>query len=238
MFDRKEYMKEWHKNNPRDRKEYKKQWRKINCIKIRKSIKQWRENNLIHVKEYMKKYHKDNHEKRNKCSMEWAKENPEKVREAKKKWAENNPEKIKEAGRLYQENNQGKIKKNHSKWSSLKRKTNLKYNLNHKISGEIYKSLKRNKNGWHWEILVGYTLDSLIKHLKKTMPEGYSWQDYMEGKLHIDHKIPISAFNFTKSEHIDFKRCWALSNLRLLPARENIIKSNHLPRPFQPALQI
>jgi len=70
------------------------------------------------------------------------------------------------------------------------------------------------------------------------MPKGYCWQDFLEGKLHIDHKIPISAFNFTKSEHIDFKRCWALSNLQLLPARENIIKSNHLSKPFQPALKI
>jgi len=34
------------------------------------------------------------------------------------------------------------------------------------------------------------------------------------------------------------KRCWALSNLRLLPAKENMIKHNKLDRPFQPALRI
>ncbi|GAI61384.1 unnamed protein product, partial [marine sediment metagenome] len=38
--------------------------------------------------------------------------------------------------------------------------------------------------------------------------------------------------------HIDFKRCWALENLRLLPAKENMVKHNKLDRPFQPALRI
>ena len=70
------------------------------------------------------------------------------------------------------------------------------------------------------------------------MPKGYAWQDYISGILEIDHIIPISAFNFTKPEHIDFKRCWALSNLRLLLKEENRIKSNKMERPFQPALNM
>ncbi|GAI73524.1 unnamed protein product, partial [marine sediment metagenome] len=45
------------------------------------------------------------------------------------------------------------------------------------------------------------------------------WKDYLNRDLHIDHIIPKSAFNFTKPEHTDFKRCWALDNLRLLPVQ-------------------
>ena len=60
----------------------------------------------------------------------------------------------------------------------------------------------------------------------------------MEGKLHLDHKIPKSIFNYEKSEHTDFKRCWALENLQLLPAKENRVKHNNITKPFQPALQI
>jgi len=120
----------------------------------------------------------------------------------------------------------------------MKRKTELKYNLKRKISAGIYKSLKGNKNGRHWESLTGYNLADLKRRLNKTMPVGYTWQDLFNGKLHIDHIIPIDAFNFTRPEHTDFKRCWALSNLRLLPAQENMIKHNKLDRPFQPALRI
>lgn len=81
-----------------------------------------------------------------------------------------------------------------------------------------------------------YDVDMLARHLKKTMPKGYAWQDFLNGALHIDHKIPVSAFNFKTPEDIDFKRCWALKNLQLLPARENMIKSSKLEKPFQPSL--
>ena len=113
-----------------------------------------------------------------------------------------------------------------------------KYNLNGRISTIIRSSLKNNKNGKHWEDLVDYTLDDLVKRLKKTIPKGYCWQDFLEGKLHLEHIIPKNAFNFTKLEHTDFKRCWALKNLRLLPAKENLIKGKKLTKPFQPALKL
>ena len=119
-----------------------------------------------------------------------------------------------------------------------KYKTDLKFNLNQKMNSAIGNSLKGNKKGHKWESIVNYTLDDLFKHLKKTMPKGYTWQDFLEGKLHIEHITPISAFNFTKPEHINFKRCWALKNLRLLPAKENMIKGSKLSKPFQPALSI
>lgn len=136
-----------------------------------------------------------------------------------KKWKENNPEYI-------------------SQYCRIRRRTDLNYNLSHRMSSMIWQSLKGNKAGRTWESLTGYNLADLIKRLKKTMPAGYTWEDIFNGKLHIDHIIPISAFNFTKPEHTDFKRCWALSNLRLLPVKENLSKHNHLDRPFQPALKI
>ncbi len=98
--------------------------------------------------------------------------------------------------------------------------------------------LKGNKNGRHWEDLVGYNLEKLKTHLENTMPEGYTWQDFMNGKLHIDHIIPISAFNFDKPEHIDFRKCWNLNNLRLLPAKDNLSKNDKLGKSFQPSLKL
>ena len=85
---------------------------------------------------------------------------------------------------------------------------------------------------------VEYDLNDLIKRLKRTMPKNYTWQDYLDGNLHIDHIIPISAFNFSTPKQIDFKRCWALENLRLLSAEENLRKNAKLSKPFQPALKL
>ena len=217
MFNQKEYNKQYYQKNRDKRKE----WRKL--------------------------YHIKNREKENKGSIEYHIKNKEHCSEVKKQWYENNPEYNKQ-WRLnnpeYDRINSEKINKRvreHRKnngdrqreYERNRRSGNLKVNLSERTSNAIRRALKDEKKGKHWEDLVGYTLVDLKKHLEKTLPEGYTWQE-----CHIDHIIPISAFNFTVPEHIDFKRCWALSNLRLLPARENIIKSNKLLRPFQPSLAV
>ncbi|GAI90817.1 unnamed protein product, partial [marine sediment metagenome] len=56
--------------------------------------------------------------------------------------------------------------------------------------------------------------NKLKEHLENTMPERYTWQNYLDGKLHIDHIKPKSVFSFTKPKDIGFKRCWALDNLQ------------------------
>jgi len=129
-------------------------------------------------------------------------------------------------------------KKERNEYERNRYKTDLKFNITKKMSREIRDSLKGNKNGRRWEDLVGYNLNKLINRLKKTMPKGYTWMDYLEKRLHIDHIIPIYVFNFNTSGDSDFKRCWALNNLRLLPEKENLNKHNKLDKPFQPTLQI
>jgi len=120
-----------------------------------------------------------------------------------------------------------------------RRKTDLKFKLNNNISGAIHKSLKGNKGHQKWQDLVGYTTNQLIKRLKSTLPDGYVWDDYIKTtQLHIDHIIPISVFNFTKPEHEDFKKCWALKNLQLLPAKDNWSKHAKITKHFQPSLLI
>jgi len=123
-----------------------------------------------------------------------------------------------------------------SKYLKEKRKTNIKYRLNGNISSAISFSLNGNKKGCHWENLVGYTLNKLKRHLEKQFTKGMSWDNY--GEWEIDHKIPISAFNFDSPEHLDFKRCWALSNLQPMWGTENRIKGYKLKIAFQPSLKL
>lgn len=186
---------------------------------------------------YMKKYRQDH---RN-ALKQWRKDNPEHGKvvyrnriEYLSKWKKDNADKMKDYREKWNRKNPGY----NSQYGKNRRRKDLKFNLNYKMVTAIRKALKGNKKGRKWEALVGYTLNDLVKRLKKTMPEGYTWEDFLTGKLHIDHKIPISAFNYTKPEHTDFKRCWALKNLRLLPAKENWRKSNKLQKPFQPSLKI
>lgn len=86
------------------------------------------------------------------------------------------------------------------------------------------------------EELLGYSLGSLRSHLEGTIPVGWTWDDYLSGRLHLDHIVPSVAFNFQSAVDHDFRRCWAIKNLRLLPAIENCRKGAKLTKPFQPTL--
>lgn len=121
-----------------------------------------------------------------------------------------------------------------------RRKDPSRYLVQERMSCAVRVSLKRyakaGKNRAPWAELVGYGPTQLAAHLKRTLPDGWSWQDFLDGKMDIDHIIPVSAHNFSTAECADFKRCWSMKNLRLLPSRENRSKGAKLIAPFQPSL--
>ena len=229
MKSEKEYQRQYYKSNQKKIKEYLRQ----HCQEIREYRKEYYKNNKEKVKEYHKQwlgdnlgydkqYYKDNREKIKERDKQYYKDDKEKIKERSKQYYKDNREKIKE----YNIKNKKELNEKSKLWRKNRYRINLRFNLNNKMAVSIGDSLKGNKAGRHWEILVDYTLKDLIKRLKKTMPEGYTWQDYLDGKLHIDHIVPKSIFNFTIPEHPDFKRCWALDNLQLLTAKENHIKTD------------
>jgi 5-methylcytosine-specific restriction endonuclease McrA len=228
------YQQEYHKNNPKKLKRYIEKFYKIHPKKNAEYQRKFQLLNKGYGKKYQEKFHREHPEKNAEYQRKFYKQNKNKIKIYMEKYRKDNKEILNRYSNQYRKNN----KEKQNKRARNRRRIDLKYNLDNRIRVAIWQSLKGNKNGRHWEGLVGYSLNDLMKHLIKTIPEGYIWQDYFEGKLHIDHIIPISAFNFTKPEHIDFKRCWALNNLRLFPAKENHIKYNKLNKPFQPSLKI
>jgi len=235
MFNKKEYDKKYREEHKEEKKKYRRLYYKKHYEEQKNYSRQYAKNHPEEVKERRKLYYKNHRERELKLVKQYQKINSGKIKEYRKKHYQ---EGEKEYNKQYRINNPGKVRESQRKCCAKKYRTDLKFKLNSRMANTVKKALKGNKQGRHWETLVGYTLEDLIKRLKKTMPKGYCWQDYLDGRLHIDHIIPKSVFNYTKPEHPDFRRCWALDNLRLLPARENIIKSNELYKPFQPALQL
>lgn len=176
----------------------------------------------------------------------WAKQNPEKSRERSKRWSRNNVEKHRERTRNYIKNNPNYLRKwreNNpetakitNKRSNDKKLTTTVGRLHHRISCGMRRSIRENKQGRHWESLAGYTLKQLKEHLEKQFVGGMSWGRFSE--IHIDHKVPLAAFNFVKPEDVDFKRAWSLSNLRPMWAKDNLSKGSKISKPFQPSLLI
>jgi hypothetical protein len=159
---------------------------------------------------YAKRYMKD-----------WHKENAEECRQYNKRWRIENPEKAKIL----------------NKKSRINRIKTPKGKLNHHIGTGICGSLRGAKRGRHWESLVGFTVMKLKRHIERQFLPGMTWENYGRD-WHIDHKIPIAAFNFSIPEDLDFRRCWALKNLQPLWAKENWGKGAKLKKQFQPSLNI
>ena len=115
-------------------------------------------------------------------------------------------------------------------------KTDISFLLNNRMKCLMWRGLKKNKGGKSWKELAGYSIDDLRRHIEKQFKDGMSWEAFLHGRIHIDHKIPRAAFNFSHPDNIDFKRCWALKNLQPMWALENISKGARIDKPFQPAL--
>ena len=143
-------------------------------------------------------------------------------------WKGGTCDNIKEYKKKYRQKHIEKIREYKREYMKKRRQENSKHRLNHNISGAIYKALKRNKMGGHWEILVGYTLQDLMKHLENLFDKNMNWENY-GSYWHIDHKCPQSWFKYETVEDKDFRNCWALENLQPLWAHDNLVKHAKYP---------
>lgn len=107
-----------------------------------------------------------------------------------------------------------------TRWDNAPRSVKLRSAM----GSAIYHSLKRGaKGGAKWQDLVGYTAVDLMRHMERQFVDGMSWDNYGAG-WHIDHIVPVSSFQIESPQDNEFQQCWALSNLRPLWARENLVK--------------
>lgn len=133
----------------------------------------------------------------------WRKANKNKVSGYRKKYLDNNWDKHLEYLRNYRAKNPRVRIENNIRWG---------------MWASIKTSTKRRK----WEKLVGYTTEDLMKHLEKKFTNGMSWDNY--GEWHIDHIKPKRLFEYKTDKDLEFKKCWELTNLQPLWAKDNFNK--------------
>jgi hypothetical protein len=121
-----------------------------------------------------------------------------------------------------------------------KRRAKMGEKLCDAVRHGICRSLKGNKNGRHWEDLVGYTLVELMAHLEERFIEGMSWNNYgnRKGQWSVDHILPRTYFHFDSNTDADFIRCWELGNLQPMWHIDNIKKRDKIISPVQNSLDL
>ena len=143
-------------------------------------------------------------------------------KEYRKKYRDTHKEERAEYMREYQQKNRMKLNAYQNQYFKERRLKDIKYRLNHTIRSRLQKVLSYASSYTHWENMTGYTVEELKAHLEKSFKDGMNWDNY--GKWHIDHKIPVSLWNYSSYKNNEFKQCWALANLQPLWASENCKK--------------
>jgi len=125
----------------------------------------------------------------------------------------------------YYEKNSITLIKKKLDFLEYKRKTDLPYILKLRTRNlfRIRLSQLNHKKNKPFFKYTNISLDEYILFLQKDP----LWQNYLNNeKIHLDHIIPMSIYDFGNGE--DIKRCWNPNNLRLLFAEDNLYKSNKL----------
>jgi len=78
------------------------------------------------------------------------------------------------------------------------------------------------------EIYLGYKMSELVEYLDKDIQEreGISLKVAFDRGYHVDHVTPLSKFKVGHLEDSEFRRCWAIDNLRMMDADENLKKGS------------
>ena len=129
----------------------------------------------------------------------------------------------------YLENREREIEKV-IRYQKRQREKNPKYRITNNTRALFSKVLKHQKTSRTLENRLGYDVSELKEHLLKTIPEGFTWNDFLEGKIILDHIIPVSSFNYTNYEDEEYIKCWNYNNLRLLEPEKNILKGDKLDK--------
>lgn len=199
------------------------------------------------------KYYQENKEDVISRVREYAEENPDKIRDGRKRYYEENKEVILENQKIYYVDNLSVIKKRAREYRLTHKEERNKHSkdrydndpvfklriLVSTAVGKFLKNASSSKGGKSSSKYLPYSIEELRSHLEEHFEPWMSWDN--QGKYdpkrwddndqstwtwNIDHIIPQSKLTYTSLDEDNFQKAWALSNLRPLSAKQNIIDGN------------
>lgn len=172
-------------------------------------------------------------------TSEWRANNPDRQRELVKRWAKKNPDRVAAKTRRHLEKHPGIGAMYAAQWRErnidrareLARKHNRKRlstvsgRLNCRVGNAVRACLGGLK-GWRPTFsLLPYTSDELRLHIERQFHGRMDWPAFMRGEIHIDHIVPLASFKISGPDCDEFKRAWAITNLRPMWSKDNLRKS-------------
>ncbi len=124
----------------------------------------------------------------------------------------------------YCKNHKEELRKYIREYCSNRRRSNINVRISESLRARIYNTLKGFNKAKHTVELVGCSIEQLKEHLEKQFKQSMTWNNY--GAWHIDHIVPCSKFDLSKS--IEQRKCFNYKNLQPLWSYENQSKGNKI----------
>ncbi len=137
----------------------------------------------------------------------------------------------------YRTKNKEKTSITRRKYKNSKRKDPV-FKLRHNISIIVNSALKSNNSSKKGKSIIKYlpySINELKLHLESQFESWMNWENWgryivkswddkdpKTWKWQIDHIVPQSLLPYSSMEEVNFKKCWALTNLRPYSAKQNI----------------
>jgi hypothetical protein len=168
--------------------------------------------------------------------------NKDEYNEQKRYYYKINSTKFKKLAKEYRQNNKELVRKWSREWEISKKKDDPSFKLRKNISRLISYYLFQNdssKNGVSMLSKLEYSFAELKNYLENLFEPWMTWENYGVYRVdtwddndsstwtwQLDHIIPQSKLLYSSMDDDNFNKCWALSNLRPLSAKLNLIKGN------------
>lgn len=216
-----------YENNKDDILQYQKDYYQNNKDDIIIVQKEYRKNNKLKIADHNSEYYKDNKSSIDLQHAEYYENNKERMTAIQKQYCENHKDEIDSYRREYYKN---------------RAHNDLLFKIKRRVSSQVWHFLFKSgssKNNKSICDFLPYSIQELKEHLEKQFESWMNWNNYgryvaknwddndsSTWKWQIDHIIPHSKFSYISMENEEFKKCWALSNLRPYSAKQNLLDSN------------
>ena len=138
-----------------------------------------------------------------------------------REWKQKNKERIAKNNAEYKRNNADVIRVQRRGYQRTLLATNvqakIKLALRKRINSVFVKGITKPRSA---VIALGCSIEHFKTHIESKFSEGMSWDNY--GKWHLDHIVPLSAYDLTDPVQYDSACHW--SNIQPLWASDNIAK--------------
>lgn len=149
--------------------------------------------------------------------------NRERIAENKQKWYEANKEDVLTYQALYYEQNKDRVVKRVVNYRRKRLKEDPIFKLQKNLRHRLGKLLKQQSSRTAIDFL-GCPLEDFKTYLESKFEPGMTWENYGPKGWHIDHVLPLSAFDLTNPEEL--KSACRFTNLQPLWWQNNLSKSN------------